>query len=142
MQAFIGASRLQSPQQIIDSGLESGKSKAEIVEEIEAASGRSRDIKEISKQLVAPAGKLTVVHGQSGVGKSSIIQSWLVPALQLTTFEARDILPVLLQSYHDWARDCGQCLQAGIERLKAVSLSGGDRHPNSYFRTVATESRP
>ncbi|MCU0541538.1 MAG: hypothetical protein MUE44_05035 [Oscillatoriaceae cyanobacterium Prado104] len=123
LQAFIGASRLQSPQQIIDSGLESGKSKAEIVGEIEAASGRSRDIKEISQRLRTPAGKLTIVHGQSGVGKSSIIQSWLVSALQLTTIEARDILPVLLQSYHDWARDCGQFLQAGIEQLKAENFS-------------------
>ena len=58
LQAFIGASRLQSPQQIIDMGLESGKSKAEIIEEIEAASGRSRDIKEISTRIRTPACKL------------------------------------------------------------------------------------
>lgn len=122
-QAFIGAGRLQSPQQIIDIGLESGKSKAEIIEEIEAASGRSRDIKEISKRIGTPACKLTIVHGQSGVGKSSIIQAWLVPALQLTTFEARDVLPILLQSYHDWARDCGEFLKSGIEQLKGVSFS-------------------
>jgi WD40 repeat protein len=123
LQAFIGASRLQPPQQIIDIGLESGKSKAEIIEEIEAASGRARDIKEISKRIGTPACKLTIVHGQSGVGKSSIIQAGLVPALQLTTFEARDVLPVLLQSYHDWARDCGQCLRSGIEKIKGESLS-------------------
>ncbi|WP_293352939.1 MULTISPECIES: hypothetical protein [unclassified Microcoleus] len=136
LQAFIGASRLQSPQQIIDSGLASGKSKAEIIEEIEAASGRSRDIKELSKRIRTPACKLTIVHGQSGVGKSSIIQAWLVPALQLTTFEARDVLPVLLQSYHDWARDCGQCLQAGIEQLKGVSLSGAIDTPTAILEQL------
>ena len=136
LQAFIGASRLQSPQQIIDIGLASGKSKAEIVEEIEAASGRSRDIKEISKRIGTPACKLTIVHGQSGVGKSSIIQAWLVPALQLTTFEARDVLPVLLQSYHDWARDCGECLKAGIEGLKAVSLSGAIDTPTAILEQL------
>ncbi|MEG3849932.1 ATP-binding protein, partial [Microcoleus sp. herbarium13] len=136
LQAFIGASRLQSPQQIIDIGLESGKSKAKIVEEIEAASGRSRDIKEISQRIRTPACKLTIVHGQSGVGKSSIIQAWLVPALQLTTFEARDVLPVLLQSYHDWARDCGECLKVGIERLKAVSLSGASDTPTAILEQL------
>jgi len=136
LQAFIGASRLQSPQQIIDIGLESGKSKAEIVEEIEAASGRSRDIKEISQRIRTPACKLTIVHGQSGVGKSSIIQAWLVPALQLTTFEARDILPILLQSYHDWVRDCGQSLKAGIEQLKAVNLSEAIDTPTAILKQL------
>jgi len=136
LQAFIGASRLQSPQQIIDIGLESGKSKAEIIEEIEAASGRSRDIKEISKRIRTPACKLTIVHGQSGVGKSSIIQAWLVPALQLTTFEARDILPILLQSYHDWVRDCGESLKAGIEQLKAVNLSGAIDTPTAILKQL------
>ena len=136
LQAFIGASRLQSPQQIIDSGLESGKSKAEIIEEIEAASGRSRDIKEISTRIRLPACKLTIVHGQSGVGKSSIIQAWLVPALQLTTFEARDILPILLQSYHDWVRDCGESLKAGIEQLKAVNLSEAIDTPTAILKQL------
>jgi hypothetical protein len=123
LQAFIGASRLLSPQQIIDIGLESGKSKAEIAEEIVATSGRSQDIKRIMQRIGRPDCKLTIIHGQSGVGKSSIIQAGLVPALQLTTFEARDVLPILLQSYHDWARDCGQCLKTGIEQIKGVRLS-------------------
>src|SRR6476469_8395915 len=123
LQAFIGAGRLQPPQQIIDIGLESGHSQAEIVEEIEAASGRAQDIKRIIQRIGTPACKLTIIHGQSGVGKSSIIQAGLVPALQLTTFDARDVLPVLLQSYHDWARDCGQRLRSGIQKIKGESLS-------------------
>ena len=123
LQAFIGAGRLQPPQQTINLALESGQSKAEIVEEIEAASGRSQDVKRIIERIGTPACKLTIIHGQSGVGKSSIIQAGLVPALQLTTFEARDVLPVLLQSYHDWARDCGQRLKFGIEKIKGESLS-------------------
>jgi len=123
LQAFIGAGRLQPPQQTIDIGLESGHSQAEIVEEIEAASGRAQDIKRIIQRIGTPACKLTIIHGQSGVGKSSIIQAGLVPALQLTTFDARDVLPILLQSYHDWARDCGQRLRSGIEKIKGESLS-------------------
>ncbi|MEG4070996.1 hypothetical protein QUA42_27370, partial [Microcoleus sp. Pol11C2] len=123
LQAFIGAGRLQPPQQTINLALESGQSKAEIVEEIEAASGRKQDIKQIIQRIGTPAYKLTIIHGQSGVGKSSIIQAGLVPALQLTTFDARDVLPILLQSYHDWVMDCGQCLRSGIAKLTGVSLS-------------------
>uniref|UniRef100_UPI00403E772C nSTAND1 domain-containing NTPase n=1 Tax=Microcoleus sp. TaxID=44472 RepID=UPI00403E772C len=123
LQAFIGVGRLQPPQQTIDIGLQSGQSQAEIVEEIVTNSGRAQDIKRIIQRIGSPASKLTIIHGQSGVGKSSLIQAGLVPALQLTTFDARDVLPVLLQSYHDWARDCGQCLRSGIEKIKGVSLS-------------------
>ncbi|MEG4860761.1 hypothetical protein QUB75_25025 [Microcoleus sp. K1-B6] len=123
LQAFIGAGRLQPPQQTINLALESGQSKAEVVEEIAAASGRAKDIKEIIQRIGPPVYKLTIIHGQSGVGKSSIIQAGLVPALQLTTFDARDVLPILLQSYHDWARDCGQRLKLGIEKIKGESLS-------------------
>jgi hypothetical protein len=123
LQAFIGVGRLQPPQQTINLALESGQSKAEIVEEIVAASGRSQDVKRIIERIGTPACKLTIIHGQSGVGKSSIIQAGLVPALQLTTFDARDVLPILLQSYHDWARDCGQCLRSGIAKLRGESLS-------------------
>jgi len=123
LQAFIGAGRLQPPQQTINLALESGQSKAEIVEEIEVASGREQDIKQIIQRIGTPACKLTIIHGQSGVGKSSIIQAGLVPALQLTTFDARDVLPILLQSYHDWVMDCGQRLKFGIEKIKGESLS-------------------
>ncbi|MEG4055201.1 MULTISPECIES: nSTAND1 domain-containing NTPase [unclassified Microcoleus] len=123
LQAFIGAGRLQPPQQTINLALESGESKAEIVEEIVAASGRSQDVKRIIERIGTPACKLTIIHGQSGVGKSSIIQAGLVPALQLTTFDARDVLPILLQSYHDWVMDCGQCLRSGIAKLRGESLS-------------------
>ena len=77
-----------------------------------------------------------IVHGQSGVGKSSIIQAWLVPALQLTTFEARDILPILLQSYHDWVRDCGECLKTGIQQLKAVNLSEPIDTPTAILKQL------
>ncbi|HEY9301348.1 MAG TPA: hypothetical protein VIQ31_34290, partial [Phormidium sp.] len=136
LQAFIGASRLQSPQQIIDIGLESGKSKAEIVEEIVAASGRSQDVKRIIQRIGTPACKLTIIHGQSGVGKSSIIQAGLVPALQLTTFEARDVLPILLQSYHDWVMDCGQCLRSGIAKLRGESLSTPIETPTAILEQL------
>jgi WD40 repeat protein len=124
LQAFIGAGRLQAPKQAIDIGLKSGQLQAEIIEEIVTNSGRAQDVKRIIKRIGTPACKLTIIHGQSGVGKSSIIQAGLVPALQFTTFEARDVLPVLLQSYHDWARNCGQNLKLGIEeKRKGESLS-------------------
>ncbi|MEG4422170.1 hypothetical protein QUA70_26830, partial [Microcoleus sp. LAD1_D5] len=136
LQAFIGVGRLQPPQQTINLALESGQSKAEIVEEIVAASGRSQDVKRIIERIGTPACKLTIIHGQSGVGKSSIIQAGLVPALQLTTFDARDVLPILLQSYHDWVMDCGQCLSLGIKKIKSESLSSPIDTPTAILEQL------
>ncbi len=136
LQAFIGAGRLRSPQQIIDIGLESRKSNAEIVKEIVAASGRSQDIEKIIERIALPTHLLTIIHGQSGVGKSSIIQAGLVPALQLKTIDTRDVLPVLLQSYHDWARDFGQRLSLGIEKLKGVNLSNPIDTPKAILEQL------
>ncbi|WP_293336662.1 hypothetical protein [Microcoleus sp. CAWBG58] len=136
LQAFSGATRLQPPQQIIDIGVASGQSKTEIVEKIQADSGRSQDVKWIIQRIDRSDCKLTIIHGQSGVGKSSIIQAGLVPALQLTPLKARDVLPVLLQSYHDWARDCGQCLKAGIEKIKGESLSTPIETPTAILEQL------
>jgi hypothetical protein len=78
LQAFIDASRLQRSQQIIDIGLESGKSKAEIIEEIEAASGRSHDIKEISQRIRTPACKLTIGRGKTTISRGKTTKTKVV----------------------------------------------------------------
>jgi WD40 repeat protein/tetratricopeptide (TPR) repeat protein/DNA replication protein DnaC len=123
LQAFIGAGRLQSPESAINLALESGQSPSETFEEIVAASGRKKDVKRLIKKIIESKSRLIVIHGQSGVGKSSLIQAGLVPALQVTPIESRDTLPILLHSYHDWARECGQQLKDKIKKVKNVSFS-------------------
>ncbi|MBM0742264.1 hypothetical protein JOY44_11640 [Phormidium sp. CLA17] len=102
--AFVGALRLQ-PQQYqaispfplppqIDQ-------KLLLAQEI-SASGRQQDVKQITDRLNYAKNKLIVIHGNSGVGKSSIVQAGLIPMLMDYAIEGRVTIPILLEIYTDW----------------------------------------
>ncbi len=118
LRAFLGAGRLESPRQARSQPMpmESPKSVAgEIV-----ASGRQKDVERLIQRIGSTQYKLTVIHGQSGVGKSSLVQAGLLPALKQTVIGDRDILPVSQGLYTDWAKTLGQLLgeamaQRGIQ---------------------------
>jgi WD40 repeat protein len=63
-----------------------------------------------------------VVYGQSGVGKSSLVQAGLVPALRQRAIDARDVLPVLLQVYTNWEKNLGDRLVESLEEVQGLSL--------------------
>ncbi|MEQ8959129.1 MAG: hypothetical protein RLP02_14610, partial [Coleofasciculus sp. C2-GNP5-27] len=67
--------------------------------------------------------KLTVIYGQSGVGKSSIVQAGLIPVLQGEAIGIRDVLPILLQVYTDWRQELGQCFAESIKAIRAIRLT-------------------
>ncbi|HBL10403.1 MAG TPA: hypothetical protein DD379_03135, partial [Cyanobacteria bacterium UBA11162] len=89
-QAFIGAGRLQ-PQV-----------RETVAPEIQA-SGREQDIKRLIERIGSTQHKLTVIYGQSGVGKSSVLEAGLLPALKQQAIGTRDALPIYLRIYTDWA---------------------------------------
>ncbi|NJL62628.1 MAG: hypothetical protein HC903_13375 [Methylacidiphilales bacterium] len=99
--AFIGAGRLQPKQEITNPGLVLVEKSGKIAPEI-TASGRQEDIEKLCKRLGRHDYKLTVIHGQSGVGKSSILQAGLVPALKRKSIGTRDVMPILMQVYTGW----------------------------------------
>jgi len=100
LRAFVGAVRLEPLRQKL--GFEGNRSL--LAEEIEA-SGRQEDVKRLIERITRNDCKLTVIHGQSGVGKSSIINGGLVPALQQRTIAARRVLPITVRVYQDWAEE-------------------------------------
>ncbi len=104
IRAFIGAVRLQ-PQREIDR--EEGAIAQEII-----YSGRRRDVDRLTERIGRDDLKLTIIHGQSGVGKSSILEAGLAPALKQTPIQGRTVLPVLLRSYTDWIELLGRELSA------------------------------
>ncbi|MDX2231248.1 MAG: hypothetical protein NW220_16545 [Leptolyngbyaceae cyanobacterium bins.349] len=102
--AFVGALRLQPqdfatgaplplPAQIDQQRL--------LTQELEA-SGRQKDLNALLGRLSQAQYKLIVIHGPSGVGKSSILNAGLFPLLQEQTFEGRIPQPLLLDFYNDW----------------------------------------
>jgi hypothetical protein len=63
-----------------------------------------------------------VIHGQSGVGKSSIIKAGLAPALKHQVIDARDTLPVVVRVYTNWVRELGRAIAEELEEIRGVKL--------------------
>jgi WD40 repeat protein len=107
--AFIGASQLQPRCQINNPTIAPMDKLTPIAQEI-AASGRQKDINHLIERIGRSDCKLTVIHGPSGVGKSSLVMAGLVPALKQKAVNARDVLPLVLRVYTSWVSDLGQSL--------------------------------
>ncbi|MBD2726137.1 PD40 domain-containing protein [Nostoc sp. FACHB-892] len=119
--AFVGASYLNPQRQAIHSAQSQVENPETIAQEI-AASGRGQDVKRLRERIGGTEHKLTVIHGQSGVGKSSILQGGLIPALQQEAIGERDALPILLRVYTDWVGMLGQCLSKAFEEVRGKEL--------------------
>ena len=123
--AFVGASYLNPQRQIINTPLpgeqrevENLENTATIAREI-SASGREQDVKRLRTRIAGTQHKLTVIHGQSGVGKSSILQGGLIPALQKEPIGERDAVPIFLRVYTNWIELLGESLKT--ETLKSTN---------------------
>jgi hypothetical protein len=122
LRAFIGASYLNPQRQAIRLTQLQVENPETIAEEI-AASGRGQDVKRLRERISGTEHKLIVIHGQSGVGKSSILQGGLIPALQQQPIGERDALPVLLRVYTDWVAMLGGCLAKAFEEVRGQQLA-------------------
>jgi len=121
--AFIGAGRLQPKQQIANPALLSAESQDQVAQEI-ASSGRLHSVERLLERIERDDCKLTIIHGESGVGKSSIEQAGLIPALKQKPINARSVLPVLQQVYADWADELAKCLAKELVNIqKGFSLT-------------------
>ncbi len=116
--AFVGASRLQ-PQPQIRSGegqgvvLSPGQTQEVVAQEI-AVSGRQFDVNRLIERIVRDDCKLTVIHGESGVGKSSTVNAGLIPALKQKIIKTRDVLPIPLRFYSNWIEALGELLTEAL----------------------------
>ncbi len=116
LRAFIGAARLQ-PQRPVSNPALAPIEQQEIAAQEIAASGRQQDVNRLIERISRADHKLTVIHGQSGVGKSSIVLAGLVPALKNKPIGDRIALPVIPQFYSDWVRELGKSLAQAIEEV-------------------------
>ena len=99
--AFIGALRLEPQQSLITLIPGQQPPEAPLAQEIKA-SGRQQDVNRLVARMGRNDLKLTVIHGPSGVGKSSIVNAGLMPALHDRIIGDRIALPLLLDIYTDW----------------------------------------
>ncbi len=110
--AFIGTSRIEAkpPAKL---GGEPSDSQDGVPLEI-IASGRKLDVERLVKRILRPDYKVIVIYGDSGVGKSSLVNAGLVPTLQ--GIAKQEMLPVSMRVYTDWVRELGERLREALEK--------------------------
>ncbi len=81
------------------------------------ASGRQQDVNNLMSRLGRNDYKLTVIHGPSGVGKSSLVQAGLVPQLRQQAIDARTPLPLVVEVYTDWLNSLEVSLNRELQHL-------------------------
>ncbi|WP_193193800.1 eIF2A-related protein [Nostoc sp. MG11] len=128
--AFIGAGRLQPQRQATNPALMSSSGNSSLALEI-AASGRERDINNLIGRISRADQKLTVIHGQSGVGKSSTVTAGLVPALQNRAIGDQIAVPVVLQVYTNWVQELGKSLSEAMTHIKGEAVIESPALPDS-----------
>ncbi len=118
--AFIGAAQLQPQQQALNPVQDTLKM-ATVAHEIASAS-RQQDINNLLERVSRNDYKLTVIHGHSGVGKSSMVNAGLVPALRQRAIGDRIVLPIVLSKYTNWNREVGvQLSETNLNRMTTAS---------------------
>ena len=71
-----------------------------------SVSGRQGDVDNLVNRITSPNNRLTIIYGQSGVGKSSLVEAGLIPALQkLKRLDNRDIVIIKLRVYSNWQQE-------------------------------------
>lgn len=117
IRAFVGAGRLGAQARLVE---ESDEPAPEIY-----ASGRQLDLRELLGRINSTDSKLTVLHGDSGVGKSSLVNAGLIPALQKEAIGYRSALPVIVRQYMNWEKELATALTESIQassRSKTVQV--------------------
>ena len=113
---FIGAGSLRPIKRVINPALEPADPKVRARERI-TASGRRRDVSHLIERLSRNDYKLIVIHGMSGVGKSSLLWAGLLPELKQNPIGDRNALPVTLRYYTNWVRELGKRLEEAFREI-------------------------
>ncbi|NER28350.1 MAG: hypothetical protein F6J89_12120, partial [Symploca sp. SIO1C4] len=111
--------------------------KVEIAEDTVAVWGRQQDVERLIDRVNRADCKLTVIYGQSGVGKSSILQAGLVPALEVNYFEGRDTVPVFVDVYTDWVEELGN----GLGIIDSTADENSVAKPQLNLQTILEQLR-
>ncbi|MDX2230249.1 MAG: hypothetical protein NW220_11470 [Leptolyngbyaceae cyanobacterium bins.349] len=140
IRAFVGAGRLQpkrEDREALEQPLQLVTPEDEIALEIRA-SGRQQDLEELLRRIGRNDYKLIVIHGYSGVGKSSLVNGGLVAALKQKLIGTRPNLPIVVRTYTNWEQE----LQRLLEEATAGWAGGaGGENILEILRRVEGQNR-
>jgi WD40 repeat protein len=110
--AFVGAGWIE-PKRQAKVALMQVTTQQAVAPEI-VASGRLLDVDELIRRVGRNDYKLIVIHGQSGAGKSSLVNGGLMPALKQKVIGTQDVLPVSTRVYTNWVVELGRLLEEAL----------------------------
>lgn len=116
LRGFIGAGPLQPQRHALNPSMEDGEPTITVAPELTVAD-RWQDVSRLLQRMGRNDYKLTIIHGNSGVGKSSLVSAGLVPALRQRLIGERLALPVVLRVYTDWVSAMGRELTHSLDIL-------------------------
>ena len=119
LRAFIGADSLK-PQKKTSGSIRQFDDQMMIAPEI-VASGRQQDVHNLIERISSTDRKLIIIHGQSGVGKTSIIDAGLIPTLKQKFISTRRVLPIRLRNYSNWVEDLSELLTYHMHEMNGAS---------------------
>ncbi|HEY9650767.1 MAG TPA: hypothetical protein V6C95_08895, partial [Coleofasciculaceae cyanobacterium] len=113
---FTGAGSLRPVKRIINPAFDPIDPQERARERM-TATGRRSDLNNLIQRLSRNDYKLIVIHGMSGVGKSSLIWAGLEPELKQNPIGDRTALPVTLRYYNNWVRELGKHLAKALQEM-------------------------
>ncbi|MGB3536018.1 MAG: hypothetical protein WBA13_21195 [Microcoleaceae cyanobacterium] len=134
--AFIGAHQLQPPKQVVNPSSLVSENQVNIAEEM-IASCRQQDIDTLIQRIGRDDHKLIVIHGPSGVGKSSLVKAGLVPALKNISLSARNVLPVVMNVYTQWSRELERNLTRAIISQERLPQHNHKQVKKMWFQVIS-----
>ncbi|NEP32109.1 MULTISPECIES: hypothetical protein [unclassified Moorena] len=100
-----------------------------------AAAGRQTDVNSLLERISRNDHKLTVIHGTSGVGKSSLINAGLLPALSSRIIGARQTLTVVQTVYRNWLGELEKRLDLELASTVLFKFKDANLSPSTVQPT-------
>ncbi len=90
--------------------------------------GRKIDVDALVKRIAEDRYKTTIIYGQSGVGKSSLVEAELIPTLQQKKrIGLRDLLVVYQRVYSNWEQELAKGFNQELEKWQERGGEGVER---------------
>jgi DNA replication protein DnaC len=139
LRAFIGAGSLEATRQakLITIGTQLIPSQKENIAPEITASSRQKDVEQLLERISSEDYKLIIIYGKSGVGKSSLLNAGLIPALKKKAIATQDNLVVSIQVYDHWIEELAQHLEQTVGELEIRE----DTHTQEFTDAENTDNR-
>ncbi|MDJ1177650.1 hypothetical protein PJF56_02115 [Roseofilum sp. BLCC_M91] len=138
LRPFVGAAQLRPTQQALNpllaNPIETDTQVGGVAEAI-STSNRQNDVQNLLYRISRSDYKITVIHGPSGVGKSSIVNAGLVPTLHRKTLGDQIPIPVVMRVYSDWGVNLGKALKESLKHFQFSHTHLSDYTPDLYLQT-------